>query len=122
MNIYTSYFTRAALLKDDSKVYISIANSTPTWFQLYHMTAKELAPLWAHINELKSGKVGFNVFAENYKSTLEERFGDFSNIVKYIEDMVGDRDVVLLCWEKDFRRCHRSIVADIIGDVYAGEL
>ena len=122
MNIYTSYFARAAYLKDDSKVYISIANSTPTWFQLSYMSAKELAPLWAHINELKSGKVGFNVFAENFKSTLEERFGDFLNIVKYIEDMADGRDVVLLCWEKEFRQCHRSVVADIIGEAYAGEL
>ena len=125
MNIYTSYFTRAQLLDEDGKIYVAISNSVPAWFTPKHIRMKELSPEWSDVDAYKYTRITFKTFEENYKKTLLKRFGSFEAVRQHLMDKIGltgNQNVVLMCWEKDSKHCHRSILADIFAIDYKGEL
>lgn len=122
MNIYTSYFTRVNLLQDTSKFYVAISNSKPDWLTIPCTSIKDLAPEWKDVEAFKKGNITFKDLRDRYVDTLHRRYGDLINIELDLSDIAGDKDVVLVCWEKDDSKCHRSILADIFAVDYRGEL
>lgn len=126
MKVYTSYFGNPKLRELPNNVAtLSVSNTTPAWFSP-HLILSKVNPEWGHINALKMLRISFSTFATLYKLTLSKRFTDASYISSYVYEAVESLDkkydtVILLCWEKDSKQCHRSVLAEYFGDTYAGE-
>lgn len=106
--IYTSYYGCKKNIDINNKCYVSISVSTPKWELPYHV--------W-HCKLLKP----FSVFGKydnmidyerEYRKILdgigvEKIRKEFENIKK----QSNKNDLVLLCYEKDIKECHRGVFA-----------
>lgn len=61
---------------------------------------------------LKSGKIDFEEFAEKYRDYVKKR----EDLIEKLVEIASKKDSVILCYEKDWRRCHRSILAEILEE------
>ena len=126
MKIYTSYFGNPKLMVlPKNTITVSIANTTPKWFYV-DLKLDKFNPEWDLVNAFKTGNISFDAFSSSYANTLSYRFTDFSGIREYLMDNINalgkDCDTaILLCWEKDHNRCHRSVLAKLFPDEYVGE-
>ena len=102
MKIYTSYFGNRRNFGD--LVPISIALYPPAGY-----LGKELKAL-APTGKILRYKDNEEIYTELFNKKME----DFSaeKVFKYIEDISGGKDVVLLCYEKPPEFCHRHLVAE----------
>jgi len=102
LKMKTSYFAK---YKDPNGV--SIALSTPKWFQFSHEI--KLNPTWTMINGIKSGFITADTYEEMYRDTILANLDPWEIYRKY-------EDSVLLCWERIGEFCHRRIVASWIEE------
>ena len=90
------------------KKKISIARRQPRGHK--HDTCKALAPndnVWACKDDPK--------WAPEYKKQLAGL--EVSRVIKGLEWMNNEgEDIVLLCWERDEKDCHRQLVADWLSN------
>ena len=61
-------------------------------------------------DELKSKLLSFDEFAEIYRNYLKERMDE----LRALELYVSSKKSALMCFEADWRRCHRSIIAEFL--------
>lgn len=111
--IYTSYYTKAAKLDEDDFVFVQISLSSPKWFPHNLVKFLSLAPTWDLLNSYKSGEIEFE---EQYDKKYYEILNSLDKnkiIVKlnWLKEKTN-KNIVLLCWEKDRNECHRSLLAN----------
>lgn len=111
--IYTSYYTKAAKLDEDDFVFVQISLSSPKWFPHNLVKFLSLAPTWDLLNSYKSGEIEFE---EQYDKKYYEILNslDKNKIIAKLNWLKEktNKNVVLLCWEKDRNECHRSLLAN----------
>jgi len=61
-------------------------------------------------DKLKSKLLSFDEFAEIYRNYLKEHIDK----LKELEIYVSSKKSALMCFESDWRRCHRSIIAEFL--------
>jgi uncharacterized protein (DUF488 family) len=61
-------------------------------------------------DELKSKLLSFDEFAEIYRNYLKERMDE----LRALELYVSSKKSALMCFEADWRCCHRSIIAEFL--------
>lgn len=98
--IYTSYFAKSATRPNA----ISIALSSPKFFKGKHYD--RLAPTWDLLKWHKNGEIDEHRYKEIYMNLLKTRNVTPGQIAQDLNGMV------LLCWEKPDKFCHRHIVRD----------
>jgi len=59
---------------------------------------------------LKRGTLTFAEFAPRFREVLAEREPELREVLR----LAQQRSAVLVCWEEDPARCHRSLVADAL--------
>lgn len=110
--IYTSYFGNMKRLGSDC-VPIAISATIPDGINCLHL--KKLAPTYDTL--MKYRKDGdWDDYCRRYKEETLSKFKP-NSIVDDIKSLAGSttgKDIVLLCYEKDYTRCHRSLVADFL--------
>lgn len=107
----TSYFGNPRIREffdrqDPKPPVISIAASTPDWFQARQYPA--LAPPWGILSLYKKGMIDKDRYEEMYFAQVLRNL----DVHKVITEL--GHDAILLCWEKPGQFCHRQIVADWI--------
>ena len=96
--IYTSYFGNMKELLRHNIEPVAISRGVPRGFTGRRILS--LAPTWAML------KMSDAMYNREYEKILSEN--DREQIVKYL----GNKDVALLCWEKDINDCHRKRVGE----------
>lgn len=78
----------------------------------------ENIPLLAPPKELlwraKDGRMSFEEYAQEFAGVLREREPEIREVLHSI--LVRHPDIVLLCFERDHTRCHRSIVCTVLEE------
>lgn len=126
VTVKTSYYAKAARGVKPSSKLVVVSNSYPTWFNASFELMKNLAPAWADVEAYKNDDISFKELTARYKETLMNRFDSIDNIRDYVFEKVRAADgdeIILLCWEKDSNKCHRTELANLVfPNEYQGEL
>ncbi len=120
--LYTSYYGNPYL--DQSKVFpVQVSNSAPEGFPIKYVL-KEVIPSWKDIVEpYKENLLSEVEYTVKYKKMLDSQEFAIRIMMEEIKEKastLGLQDIVLLCYEKPGRFCHRHILAEWIKEK-AGE-
>lgn len=105
--IYTSYFGNWR--KWQGMDVYSIAKITPKGVKINGAIECFMPSEWT-LWKWKDGVINEEEYGEEYFKKLE-----IVSIEKFIE-WVGDRDIVLLCYEKSGEFCHRHLLAEFLKE------
>ncbi|WP_039230550.1 DUF488 domain-containing protein [Clostridium haemolyticum] len=110
--LYTSYLNKLnALPKDTPKMLIT--RFIPKWFNIkkYPNTylKRELAPSQDLLLRFKKDN-DWDEYIENFTKEMEARQDMKEALNKMLEYLRKGNDVVLICYEKDYKHCHRSLI------------
>lgn len=107
MQIYTSYFGVAKKLPKEL-IQISICLSPPKGYNGFEY--KVIAPNW---NILSSWKRNPNIdnYIRAYNFQILNKLNQYT-VYHQLEELSGDKDCVLLCYEKPTDFCHRHLFAE----------
>lgn len=107
MNLYTGYFAKLKYY-DKSIIPISIAQTSPPFFTGLHY--KTLAPskklLYAYRNNELIIPEYTKIFMQHLETLSPKKV--FNEIAKLT---YNSENVILLCWERSDKFCHRFLVA-----------
>lgn len=113
--IYTSYFAHAKTIKGDP-ILVAISATIPEGFECYCM--KELAPSYNTLMDFKRDQ-DWDKYVTRYREETLSKLTP-TKVITRLEQLTGctgnGRDIILLCWEKDSSRCHRSLVSSFLRD------
>ena len=107
MKIYTSYFAKLRSLPENI-IPISICGKAPEWYT--GLQYKKLAPKYGFFMEWKKNHDN-NYYIEHFDSEVLNLL-DAKTIYEELSKMSGEKDVVLICYEKPSDFCHRHLVAE----------
>ena len=112
--IYTSYYANYKKYSDFYK--ISISRSAPD--HSYDLRLLDLAPSSQLLKDYKNGVANEEEYTRRYLSSLEDlkKRGYLDRFVNSLNNHT--QDVVLLCYEKPDKFCHRHILADYLNRNY----
>jgi uncharacterized protein YeaO (DUF488 family) len=83
-------------------------------FEFITRTVKShLSPSWNLLHKLKNGEINF----ETYKELLIKEISENPEAIKRIRELreiAKEKLLFLVCYERDWRKCHRSIIKDIL--------
>ena len=112
-NIYTGYFSNLEKYIENNLFPISICGKAPDWYT--GTQYKKLAPSWDIFSKYKS-----DIYSESDYEThfLKERLGilDKNIVIQELYDKT-EKDIVLLCYEKPGKFCHRHTVANWLSEI-----
>lgn len=108
MSIYTGYFAQLKKYEKDGLIPISIARVTPEWFNGAEL--KDLAPSFSLLKRYKNNTISEEDYRAEYLQQLDK-----VKCGKVLRQLTED-DVVLLCYEKVGKFCHRHILAEYLSD------
>ena len=111
MKIYTTYFGNLRKIPKDI-IPIAICAKPPVGYTGIHF--KSLCPSYTAFQAYKSDK-DFETFRQNYYSDVLA-YQDADYLVTGVFQKVSyGKDVALVCFEKNPKECHRSILAEWLG-------
>lgn len=109
MNIYTGYYARTNEYKKHGLAPISISWKVPDkWLSDENKWYKSLAPkydIWREYNTIHNEEIYVSRFTNEVLSKLEP-----SKVLSDLKVLSGDKDPILICYEKPECFCHRHIV------------
>lgn len=109
MNIYTSYYGNKKNIDTDKYCYVSISVSTPKWdlpYELEHCKILKPYSIFGKYDNMKD-------YTREYRKYLDSKgVVAIQNVLEYISKKNGNKDLVLLCYEKNKFECHRNTFAD----------
>ena len=116
--IYTSFYANYKAYSDFYR--IGISRKTPN--NAADISLKFLAPDSSLLYDYKNGSIGEEEYARRYLSSLEELHnnGTLDIFVHYLIN--HSMDVVLLCYERPDKFCHRHLLADYLNKQYGLEI
>lgn len=104
--IYTSYFANLKNIPD-TITPVAICAKVPKWFT--GICYRALAPSYDILMNYKNSG-DFDNYTDRYRNEILSTL-DPESVVKKLMYLSGNEDIVLLCYEKDFSQCHRSLVS-----------
>jgi hypothetical protein len=103
---------------------VSIANSEPKGFKGHIDRLHFFAPDWKDVNLWKTSPktdADWERFVAMYRIVCRERW---RSIEHWLQTLKPEVDMTLLCWERESKRCHRSLAAKFVEvyrpDCYGG--
>ncbi len=90
-------------------VPVSIARFSPKWYQGFRF--ESLAPPKKLLWKAKQGKISEEEYTIQYLAVIEEQYTPESLLKRLYKDF-GDKDIVLLCFEKKREFCHRRLLSE----------
>lgn len=76
--------------------------------------AQVLSPVESLVNNLKSGGE-WEYFKEQYIGQISSNPYAKETINQITHELQQGKNICLICYEKDYSRCHRSLLADFIS-------
>lgn len=118
------YFTGFQNWEKQFGTLISIANSEPEGFKGHIDRLQFFTPNWKDVNLWKTSPktdADWAQFVAMYRVVCRERWRSIESWLKTLKPEV---DTTLLCWERESKRCHRSLTAKFVEvyrpDCYGG--
>lgn len=109
MKIFTSYWAKLAKLKKSGLQPISISRHPPRYVSVADY--KQYSKFAPHSFMLKLSEVEYY---QHFNKMLEEL--NVEDVVNELKDLSGNKDIVLLCYEKEPCDCHRHRVAEWLNE------
>ena len=109
MEIKTGYFANWRKYQNEGYEMIGIVRYVPSYFNGKNLI--NLAPSVELLNDYKKGLINEDNFREVYNSYLEE---NFNLVYSDLANLNLDK-IVLCCFEKPDKFCHRHILADFLN-------
>lgn len=103
--IFTGYFGKLKKYTEEGLFPIAIAMYLPEW---YH--GSQYMPLAPH-KYMLSKNMPVSVFDREYKQHVLQKLSP-EQVIRQLDFLSKGKDVVLLCYEKLQRDCHRGLVAE----------
>lgn len=107
----TSYYSQAAFLDWRKYYLVAISVTQPDWIEVDNMI-HVLMPGSKWLWDLKKGRISFGKYSELYLDQCNTYLETIKERIDEVKEEAGDREVVLLCWEKDRTQCHRQLFAN----------
>ena len=112
--IYTGYF--AGIRNYPSGVLIiGITRFKPEYFKGINL--ESLAPSANLLRQYKNKEIDNFIFKQKYIQEIEDRGFVAKSVRQILEEIAGNRDIILCCYEKPSEFCHRHILAEWLGGV-----
>ncbi len=109
--IYTGYFAQLKKYEDAGLTPISISRWSPKWYKGEECNI--LAPSSDLLTRYKNGQADDKQYIREYVTGL------FTiDLKRLMEDLSKDRDIVLLCYEKNEDFCHRHLLSEFLRKKY----
>lgn len=108
--LYTSYFAKK--LPSDC-IRIAVSNSKP---DTVHLRWKTVLPSWEIVEKHKNGLISDMEYIENYLKNLNQDKDRILAEINGIQQKYHDQDVILLCWERNGKFCHRHILSYFLNN------
>lgn len=124
MKIKTSYYANVKKINDGNTLFIQVSNSKPKWIDGCIELLKEWYPPWEYVEKYKNGDMSYDTFKSLYLDYLINNVDKelIRDEVKYVMAEKGFNTACFLCWEKDYNKCHRKILAEyLFPDEYISE-
>ena len=112
MKILTSYYANYKNIPSEYQC-ISISNSNPTTICL--PVWRDVVPDWSMVKTYKNGDMNFDAFLFAYVSMLNKL--SHQQVLDYLNRYKG-QTLVLMCWEKDSKLCHRQLLGTWLKTYY----
>ena len=104
MKIFTSYHAKVEQLIKMGLTPISISVQFPPFSKIKYAQYKELGPRYEML------KMSLDEYAIEFEKIL--RALDPVKVYAHLSELSQGKDIVLLCYEKDFNDCHRKKVGE----------
>lgn len=108
VKIYTSYYANYKNI-DPEYQCISISQTKPP---IFIPRLSKVVPHWNLINLYKLGILTYEQFAQAYMLQINQTISP-NNLRDYLLQFNND-NIVLMCYEKDYTKCHRTILLSYI--------
>lgn len=111
--LYTTYFAKMKSIPENAKKLI-ITRYPPNWINPNQFNntfiVKSLSPSQDILLNYKKYN-DWETYTKNFQKEMEER-KDLKDMLSKLEAFLkNDNDVYLLCYEKDYTKCHRYLIA-----------
>lgn len=114
--LYTTYISRIKDIPDDARKIIIMRFMPKSLkdpkYSLEWMP--ELAPTDILLNNYKRGNISFFDFKEEFEEYLEYNKLVQKSVEDIKKDLLDDKDVYIICCEKNHYECHRRFVREHI--------
>ncbi|MHA1229226.1 MAG: DUF488 domain-containing protein [Candidatus Helarchaeota archaeon] len=101
--------------------YFAVSNKLPKdAVKIYVMRARFnsiLAPSWELLRKAKNEAMSFEEYRKLFIKEISENKDAIDKLFE-IRETAKKRDVYLICYEKDSSKCHRSILIEIIENLW----
>ena len=106
----TSYFSNP-LLNKEQHYFVQVSNSAPNGF-VPDAVLHEVVPDWKTIvGPYKEGTLDQGTYTRRYLAQLDSQAFAIGLRLDTILAAAADKDIILLCYEKDGHFCHRHLLA-----------
>lgn len=115
--IRTGYYANLKAYKESGYTLVSISRTMPKLEEDIKVLSL-LAPSQQLLNRRKSGEYNWVDYEYHYRKEIESAKITPEFIIQILSSLVfleQTNGIVLLCYEKDHMKCHRSILADILN-------
>lgn len=111
--LYTTYFSKLKSIPKNAKKLI-ITRFPPKWIDVDKLNnafiVKELSPSPSILLNYKKDN-DWGKYVEHFEKEMNER-EDLKSMLSQLEEFLKkNNDVYLICYEKDYTKCHRYLIA-----------
>lgn len=115
--LYTSYFGNLNKIKKNiehfnNPLICSISNQKPQFLDDTILDWSFLGPTKDLLYLYKQGKIDENIYTLNYLNNINLNWVELNKLFKSVEN----RDVIMLCYEKPDKFCHRHLLSVFINE------
>ncbi len=110
MAVYTSYFGMARRFPKEKFIKTAVCYSVPRGIGIWNSVVPDPDLVFG----MKRGEITKEYYEQKYYEMLLSRKEQIENNIPYLKN--GEKDVVLLCYEKPDDWCHRHILARFLNE------
>lgn len=122
----TSYYAKFSKLSEEEKrkyYVVSISRYSPKWFNGIDEKCEYLYPHADDLKKIKNKEMSEEEFIDNYISHLDnEVYMDRLIEYFYNKEIISEKEVVFICYEKPSDFCHRKILSQYVYDKFRIEI
>lgn len=119
MKIYTTYLYKLKNIPEDATKLFVARDLKPHILDSLNkyncVHTPQVAPSRELRDEYKQGEIDYEYFLKKYKK--EEQNLSNQEILDFINLINPDKDLYLICYEKDVNTCHRKILALVLARI-----
>lgn len=122
--LHTSYYGNP-LLDPGRQFLVRISNTAPSSFPLNYVLQDAVPPWETIVGPYKDGLIDAAEYERRYCRWLDSKAPYIRNTLEHIRRSAASlcrKDIVLLCYEKPGRFCHRHILAAWLTDTLGLEV